>query len=66
MLHEKDIKVPPRAKWPEGVSLPPSTTRGSKAVPYKDTGSLENAIPNAKKQAAEKEADEVRSSEPFT
>ncbi|KAI0721086.1 hypothetical protein C8T65DRAFT_566716 [Cerioporus squamosus] len=61
MLHEKEVKTPPRSTWPLGVSLPPSAGRSleTKPVPVKDTGSLENAIPTLKKPPAEKETEEV-------
>ena len=61
MLHEKEVKVPPRSAWPTGVSLPPSAKRSSETKPVstKDTGSLENAIPALKKPPVEKETEEV-------
>ncbi|OSC97110.1 hypothetical protein PYCCODRAFT_1440469 [Trametes coccinea BRFM310] len=59
MLHEKGIPVPPRNKWPAGVSLPPVRAVESKTTTAKDAGSLENAMPSAKKAGTEKEADEV-------
>ncbi|CDO68283.1 hypothetical protein BN946_scf184799.g10 [Trametes cinnabarina] len=58
MLHEKGIPVPPRNKWPAGVSLPPARAAEQKPT-AKDSGSLDNAIPTAKKATTEKEADEV-------
>ena len=62
MLHDQEVKVPPRSAWPANVALPPTEARVSeaKAIPAKDTGSLENAIPSAKKPAQEKEPEEVR------
>ncbi|KAI0636966.1 hypothetical protein C8Q77DRAFT_1095367 [Trametes polyzona] len=60
MLHDKGVPVPPRHKWPAGVSLPPtSVPEPPKAAPAKDSGSLENAIPPPKKANADKDADEV-------
>ena len=61
MLHEKDVKAPPRSSWPAGVSLPPSAapSQVARTVPPKDTGGLENAIPSAKKATADKEVEEV-------
>ncbi|KAI0362105.1 hypothetical protein OH77DRAFT_1388711 [Trametes cingulata] len=58
MLHEKGIAVPPRNKWPAGVSLPPTNLSEPK-VASKDSSSLENAIPSAKKATPEKDAEEV-------
>ncbi|TFK91035.1 hypothetical protein K466DRAFT_573908 [Polyporus arcularius HHB13444] len=61
MLHEKDVKTPPRSTWPAGVSLPPSAGRSPETTlaPVKDTGVLENAVPAIKKPPVEKEAEEV-------
>ena len=58
MLHDKEIPVPPRSKWPANASLPP--TREPDTQPTnKSSGSLDNAIPTAKKASPEKETDEV-------
>ncbi|KAI0748129.1 hypothetical protein C8Q80DRAFT_1270571 [Daedaleopsis nitida] len=61
MLHDMDIKIPPRNTWPPGVALPASASGPQEAKPASsaDTGSLENAIPTTKKVAPEKETEET-------
>ena len=55
MLHDMNINVPPRNKWPANVSLPPSRPIEPKA---KEINSIEDVIAAAKK-TNEKEAEEV-------
>ncbi|KAI0647056.1 hypothetical protein C8Q79DRAFT_1046909 [Trametes meyenii] len=57
LLHEKEVNVPPRNKWPTGVTLPPTSIEPK--VTSTD-GSLEGAIPAAKKPNPDKETDEAR------
>ncbi|TBU65818.1 hypothetical protein BD310DRAFT_28239 [Dichomitus squalens] len=61
MLHDRDVKIPPRSTWPANVALPPmaALAQESKIVPSKDTGSLDSAIPSVKKTAQEKEPEEI-------
>ncbi|KAI8998633.1 hypothetical protein BD414DRAFT_128434 [Trametes punicea] len=58
MLHDKGITVPPRNKWPAGVSLPPGQPSETKAT-AKDSGTSENATPSPKKASTDTDTDEV-------
>ncbi|KAI0670377.1 hypothetical protein C8Q78DRAFT_1090939 [Trametes maxima] len=57
LLHEKEVNVPPRSKWPAGVALPPTSIE---PIVASMDGNPEGAIPTAKKPNSEKETDEAR------
>ncbi|KAH9901391.1 CTLH/CRA C-terminal to lish motif domain-containing protein [Cubamyces lactineus] len=57
MLHDMNVNVPPRNKWPANVSLPPSRAGESKPA-AKEFTSIEDVIA-ATKKTNEKETEEV-------
>ena len=57
MLHDMNVNVPPRNKWPANVSLPPSRAGESKPA-AKEFTSIDDVIA-ATKKTNEKETEEV-------